>query len=183
MTDDAGRALFRPAAERSTRANVARTLLQASVFWALFVVVLPLAIAAAERALGLARSAPTGHVPFGLTLIVVFGALNVWAGLVMAVVGRGTPLPLDTARVLVVRGPYRFVRNPMAIGGLGAGLGVGVALSSPGVACMVVVGALLWHTVARPVEERDLAARFGDDYARYRGAVRNWWPRARPYDG
>src|SRR5512134_3793697 len=31
-------------------------------------------------------------------------------------VGRGTPAPFDPPRQLVVRGPYRLVRNPMYIG-------------------------------------------------------------------
>ena len=36
----------------------------------------------------------------------------------MAVTGRGTPLPFDAARDLVVSGPYRLVRNPMVVAGL-----------------------------------------------------------------
>lgn len=179
----AARSAFRPAAERSAAANVARTLVQASVFWALFVVVLPLAIAALEEAFAVARFTFPAQRALGFGLLVLLGAVNVWAGLVMAVVGKGTPFPLDTARVLVIRGPYRFVRNPMAMGGLGAGLGVGIAQGSPGVVVVVALGALLWHAVARPPEERDLEQRFGAAYDRYRSAVRNWWPRVRPYDG
>ena len=40
---------------------------------------------------------------------------------------------------------------------------------------------MIWHLVARPMEERDLAARFGASYQAYRAAVRCWWPRLRPY--
>src|SRR5437867_2949163 len=31
-------------------------------------------------------------------------------------VGRGTPAPIDPPKVLVVRGLYRYVRNPMYLG-------------------------------------------------------------------
>jgi protein-S-isoprenylcysteine O-methyltransferase Ste14 len=45
----------------------------------------------------------------------------------------------------------------------------------------VAIGAALWQFLARPWEERDLEMRFGDQYRKYRDAVRCWLPRLSPY--
>jgi protein-S-isoprenylcysteine O-methyltransferase Ste14 len=45
----------------------------------------------------------------------------------------------------------------------------------------VLAGAAVWQLVLRPVEERDLALRFGAAYERYRRAVGCWRPRLTPY--
>ena len=92
------------------------------------------------------------------------------------------PLPLDTAREIVVAGPYRHVRNPMAIGGFGQGIGVAVWLGAPAVLAYVAVVMAIWQWIARPWEERDLEERFGDRYRRYRAAVPCWLPRLAPYN-
>ena len=41
----------------------------------------------------------------------------------------------------------------------------------------VVLGGIVWHVLIRPAEERDLTARFGDEYVAYCLRVRCWWPR------
>ena len=65
----------------------------------------------------------------------------------------------------------------MAIAGITQGVAVGLILSSWLVVAYAIAGSLLWNFVVRPLEEHDLEARFGDQYRRYRSAVRCWWPR------
>ncbi len=95
--------------------------------------------------------------------------------------GEGTPLPFDATRKLVVRGPYRWVRNPMACASLLQGVAVALFLGSPLVFAYVVCGASLWNLLARPWEERDMERQFGAEFRAYQRVVRCWWPRFPPY--
>jgi protein-S-isoprenylcysteine O-methyltransferase Ste14 len=94
----------------------------------------------------------------------------------MSVAGSGTPLPLDTARKLVVSGPYRYVRNPMAVAGLAQGACVGIILGSFGTLIYVLAGMIVWNYFVRPAEEADLALRFGEAYADYCKKTKCWIP-------
>ena len=174
-------ALYHPAAPASTGRNLLKTALQCSVIWGVTLGLLPLLIRELERQ----HRVPGFQLPaqrwIAGVVFLVFSALNLWPGGVLVRDGQGTPLPLDCPRALVVRGPYAYVRNPMAIAGLGQGFGVALALGSWGVAVYVAFGVALWQWGARPSEERDLGARFGASYPAYQAAVRCWWPRWRPY--
>ena len=183
IADGLLRSLFRVARPAPTAWNVAKTAAQAALLWAVFLVVVPLGIRLLEVAAGVGtwRLPHPAVVVAGVVLLVAASALNVWAAQAMSVHGQGTPLPLDAARLLVVRGPYRVVRNPMAIAGIGQGVAVGVILGSPFVIVYALVGALYWQFAVRPLEEADLARRFGEAYARYRTAVKCWVPRRTPY--
>jgi protein-S-isoprenylcysteine O-methyltransferase Ste14 len=168
---------FRVARTAPTWRHVVATLLQTAGFWTLFLAVLPALLVASERRLGLPPLALPGHRWLGGALFVAASALGLTTGVVMAVLGRGTPLPLATARELVRRGPYRRLRNPMALAGITQGFAVGLWCDSVLVALYALAGAVLWHGAARPAEERDLAARFGDAFGDYRRAVPLWLPR------
>jgi protein-S-isoprenylcysteine O-methyltransferase Ste14 len=80
------------------------------------------------------------------------------------------------ANRLVVSGPYRWVRNPMAIAGIVQGVAVGLVLSSWLVVAYAVAGSLLWNYAIRPLEEADLEERFGSEFRQYRDSVRCWIP-------
>lgn len=162
---------------------VFKTLCQTVVFWSVFLFALPAGIAVLESELGLGwwRFGGVASVGCGAVLFVLGGSLGLVSGLMMAVRGRGTPLPADCARELVVVGPYRYLRNPMAVAGLTQGVAVGVFLGSPAVIAYALLGGPIWHLFVRPWEEADLERRFGEPYRRYRAAVRCWLPRLAGY--
>lgn len=172
---------FQVADDRSPGRNLARSLVQLVVFWSTFFLAVPAVLVWAEGRAGIAWSAlreqpwPTiGAVAFALA-----SAVGVWSCVTMATVGLGTPLPAATARRLVVRGPYRFVRNPMAAAGAIQTIGVGLWAGSWTVVLAGVTGAVAWHLLIRPTEEADLLERFGPSYLQYRAQVRCWVPRRR----
>lgn len=154
----------------SVGTNVAHTLIQIVVFWSLLLGVVPLGIRALEHRWGLVLSALQSPVVAGIGgfLFAVMGAIGIWAGYTMATLGSGTPLPSSAANRLVIAGPYRFVRNPMAITGVSQGIASGLILGSWMVVLYAVAGSAVWNCLVRPYEENDLLKRFGEDFDAYR---------------
>jgi len=177
----AGPFAFRPAGTRtSPGAHVWATVVQIIVFWGLFLWVIPVVLAALEQRWGIAATLPWLEAParlVGLVVFVLASALGIWAAAAMSTRGDGTPLPAAMPNRLVVAGPYRHVRNPMALAGIVQGAAVGLMLGSWLVVAYAIAGSLLWNFAIRPLEEADLEARFGDGFRRYRAAVRCWRPR------
>ena len=162
---------------------VAKSLSQTIIFWGIFLFILPMGIFTLEGWLGgdTWRFTTTVSAWWGGVLFVMGGLLGLASCITMSLVGRGTPLPADCARDLVVAGPYRYLRNPMAVAGLSQGVAVGLVLGSPMVVAYALVGGPIWHFFVRPWEEIDLERRFGEPYRQYRAAVRCWLPRLRGY--
>ncbi|MBT1681074.1 methyltransferase family protein [Curtobacterium aurantiacum] len=173
---------IRPADADAPRSrHVAATVLQIVVFWGLFLGVLPLVIAFAEHRWGLHPALPTplvtGLTVLGAVVLLAASALGIASAAAMSTKGDGTPLPSATANRLVVAGPYRSVRNPMALAGITQGVAVGLLLSSWLIVVYAVAGSVVWNCIVRPLEESDLEERFGDDFRRYADEVRCWVPR------
>ncbi|MDB4914973.1 MAG: putative protein-S-isoprenylcysteine methyltransferase [Gemmatimonadetes bacterium] len=166
---------FHTAPPRSTWRNVLWTAAQCSVVWFVTLFALPLLLVTIERLGG--YTVPALRLPVvGACLFLICTTLNLSAGAGLAVGGKGTPLPIAAPRRLFLSGPYRYVRNPMAMAGIGQGIGVGLWLGSWLVIGYAFTGALVWHYLIRPVEEEDLLERFGAEYAHYRACVPLWRP-------
>lgn len=172
---------FRASRTASSAWNVSKTLAQTVVFWTVFLLLFPWMIVRIEERLGMSGFAFAGQAVIPWFLFAVAGTLGLVSGVTMATRGQGTPLPLDGPRQLVVAGPYRYVRNPMAIAGLAQGICVALYLGSWLTIAYALAGGLFWNYVVRPIEEQHLDMAFGDNFREYRKAVPCWVPRLRPF--
>lgn len=103
-------------------------------------------------------------------------AIYLWCLWDFARFGRGTPAPIDAPKRLVVRGLYRYVRNPMYLGVLTVIGGWALLFRSH---FIVIYGVLVWccfHLFVVLIEEPMLKRRFGDSYAGYCEQVGRWIP-------
>ena len=97
-----------------------------------------------------------------------------------AVQGRGTPAPPAPTEQLVVRGLYRYVRNPMYLAVLAVITGQAILLGRPVLLGYTAVVAAAFVAFVYGYEQPALARRYGAQYEAYRRAVPGWWPRLRP---
>ena len=176
-----GNEMFRRARESSSGYVVFKTFAQIIVVWGLILVIFPYLITVVEDKIGIPRLEFAYQRPIAAVLFVLLSSIGVYAAIVMSRIGKGTPLPLDHATELVALGPYARVRNPMALSGIGQGLAVALFLGSPLVAVYALMGSAIWQFIFRPLEEDDLAVRFGEPYARYCREVKCWIPRRTRY--
>ena len=158
---------------------VLKTLFHTLTFWLAFFGVLPLVLCEFER------KTPLRNCNFesrfwrfvGASGFVLAGILGVWSSLTMAIFGRGTMLPLDCAPRLVIRGPYRFIRNPMVLSGLAQMVFAGMFRGSPLTILVAILGFFARQKLIAPWEDADLSARFGAQWENYKAQTSEWWPR------
>jgi len=139
----------------------------------LFVLLLPYAIVRLgpqiDGQLGLAMpGADLVRQAAGLLLLVCGGAFAVWSVGAEIIRGEGTPVPAVPTRWLVASGPFRYCRNPMTLGTILAYSGIAIwAGTLSGLVFALLFGAALL-VYLKTVEEKELAARFGEDYLAYK---------------
>jgi protein-S-isoprenylcysteine O-methyltransferase Ste14 len=108
-------------------------------------------------------------------------SILLWCGWDFAVVGRGTPAPIDPPKSVVVSGLYRFVRNPMYVGVELVTLGEALLFSSVRLLGYALLLGLGFHLFVVFYEEPTLTKKFGGPYQRYCQAVPRWIPRLTPW--
>ncbi len=114
---------------------------------------------------------------WGLLPMLLGAAIYFWCAWDFSFAGKGTPAPIDPPKELVVRGLYKYVRNPMYLGVLT--LLIGEALFFASRQLFIYAGAifLLFNLFIRFYEEPALRQKFGESYRRYCETVPRWMPR------
>jgi protein-S-isoprenylcysteine O-methyltransferase Ste14 len=155
-----------------------RAITYATLFIGVVLVFLPSQVLSAA---GVARPAGLGAAQFaGMIVAAVGAAVALWSILTFALVGRGTPAPFDPPRRLVIRGPYRFVRNPMYLGAALALAGAALFYESGALWAYAAGFLLLTHVLVVSYEEPTLRRQFGPSYDEYTRQVARWIPRRFP---
>jgi protein-S-isoprenylcysteine O-methyltransferase Ste14 len=93
--------------------------------------------------------------------------------------GRGTLSPLDPPRHLVVRGLYRYVRNPMYLSVTGIVLGEVLVAQSLALEVYWAIWFLGVNLFVMGYEEPTLRGQFGASYDEYSRRVGRWIPTIR----
>ncbi|WP_111682958.1 methyltransferase family protein [Winogradskyella tangerina] len=117
-----------------------------------------------------------------LGLIKYLGIILIIAGLCIALYcvyrfiidGRGTLSPVRRTKALVVKGLYKYSRNPMYVGMLLVLVGEVMFTGSLRLLVYAIGVAIAFHLFVIFVEEPRLTRDFKSDYLRYMNEVRRW---------
>jgi protein-S-isoprenylcysteine O-methyltransferase Ste14 len=94
--------------------------------------------------------------------------------------GRGTLSPVEPPKELVVRGLYRYVRNPMYLSVTAIILGEAMLARSRDLLIYWAIWFVVVNLFVIGYEEPSLRRRFGESYERYKRNVGRWIPRLHP---
>jgi protein-S-isoprenylcysteine O-methyltransferase Ste14 len=153
---------------------IARIFLFTLLLPGTFTVVVPYAILAA----GHGDHAVHWTIQHWLSLVpIATGAgMLLWCILDFARFGQGTVAPVDPPKLLVIRGLYRYVRNPMYVAVTTILLGEYLLFDSAGLLFNALGFLGCTHCFVVYYEEPNLLRRFGESYVHYRQHVHRWLP-------
>jgi len=144
-------------------------------------VALPWAISLITPRYGWADGRPGGWNAIGLIPVAMGLAMIAWGLSLHFVSATGVVEWEGTPRHLLLKGPYRFSRNPMYFLELVMWLGWVVFYGSIAVFIAFILWWVFFAFIQIPTEERQLVGRFGETYLRYMDTVPRWFrlPRRR----
>ena len=108
----------------------------------------------------------------GGAFFVVLGlSLSLWTRWIQFKLGQGTPAPKMPTQKLIIKGPYVYCRNPMILGDVIWLISLGIIFNS----ISFIIISILWFIAHlfyyKFIEEKELVARFGQEYTEYKKMV------------
>jgi protein-S-isoprenylcysteine O-methyltransferase Ste14 len=113
----------------------------------------------------------------GIIIAVGGFLLGFWSVYAEITIGSGTPLPMMPTQKLVIKPPFTYCRNPMTLGTLIGYVGFGIVIGSISAILIAVLFVSLLLIYLKLVEEKELEARFGEEYLEYKKRTPFFIPR------
>ncbi len=108
-------------------------------------------------------------------LLAALGAgVTLYCSGVFLVLGKGTPVPIDPPKHLVVSGLYRFSRNPIYVAYVSILFGLFLFFGHLSLLAYTLLCTALIEFLIVVWEEPVLRRRFEEEYERYTRQVRRW---------
>jgi protein-S-isoprenylcysteine O-methyltransferase Ste14 len=120
---------------------------------------------------------PSWTASLGIVITIAGGILALLCIVTFVLRGHGTPAPFDAPQQFVIVGPYRYVRNPMYVGGFAVMLGMSIYLGSFSILVLSLVFCFVMSLFVHLYEEPHLEKIFGTTYESYCRSVPRWIPR------
>jgi protein-S-isoprenylcysteine O-methyltransferase Ste14 len=112
----------------------------------------------------------------GLIPIAAGALLYLWCAWDFTFTGKGTPAPFDPPKEIVLRGLYRYVRNPMYVAASLVLIGEAILFESVLILVYAAIVFSFFHLWVIFYEEPTLRRKFGESYEKYCLKVSRWIP-------
>ncbi len=120
---------------------------------------------------------PPSNIFLSLPLLIIGSTLALWT-VYTFVKARGSPVPLNPPKKLVITGLYSWIRNPMLLGWIIMLFGVGIVLNS---FSLIIIFTPLFIMInilyLKTIEEKEMEKKFGKEYLIYKESVPMFIPR------
>ena len=126
------------------------------------------------------------HFPiFQNSALRIIGIVFVLAGIIDALYcyilffqkGKGTPIPTQPAKKLIVEGLYRYTRNPIYLGHFLIIFGEFLLFGHSLLLLYFILFFINFHFYITLIEEKELKKRFGKEYIDYTKSVPRYMPK------
>ena len=149
-----------------------KSVLLGILTWSVFIIILPSLVIKLNDYLNF--PAFDKNLILGYILI-IFGAINfIYCSLLFSRFGKGTPAPSEPPKKLVIRGLYKYMRNPIYLGYFFIFLGEFFIFGSLLLLAYLTLIIILLNIYIIYHEEPKLKKRFGKDYINYMKKVPRW---------
>ena len=153
------------------------------LFWSFLFLVLPLISIILNEKIGLTK--------YNFNFLAYIGILTFITGIAFVILssnllikeGKGSPIPSHPPKEFIVKGIYKYTRNPMVLGYILIVLGEYLFFGSTLLGIYVLLLFLLFHFYIIFIEEPELEKRFGDKYLFYKKSVPRWFPMRINFNG